>query len=418
MRKAADRLLFGTPGWIWLLLAAVLRLAFVLKAGGRFHQIDESGFDAIAWNLARTGTLSAGGPPVTAPPVPVAFFALCYRLCGHGLLYPRLAQALVSAGTAGLVGRMTARLSGSSAAGRLALIAAALYPFFIYYSGMVLSETLYLAALVPGLWWLCESLQDRGASWWRPAAGGLALAAAALCRAEAMPVAAVIWAAGLGACLLGRWRWRACLAAVLAWSLPLAAWCGRNRMAAGSFALDLHGGVTLLHGTLLFDDNEIDTSVAMAALEKQPFYQGSLALPPAQRDRLYLRQGLAFMRDNPGRVARQWARKFVSFWRFYPRTDKAYHESARSHPGAGLGRGALVAVSLACEPALIVFGLWGLWGLRRRWGELFPLALFLLGTMAVHVISVSQMRYRLPIMPLLILGAAAACAPRPAPRRL
>ena len=69
-----------------------------------------------------------------------------------------------------------------------------------------------------------------------------------------------------------------------------------------------------------------------------------------------------------------------------------------------------MAVSLACEPALFIGGFWGLWGLRRSWGRLAPLGLFLLGTMAIHVISVSQMRYRLAVMPILILAAAEAAA--------
>jgi 4-amino-4-deoxy-L-arabinose transferase-like glycosyltransferase len=411
-RRTLARLLFETPDWAWLLLALGLRLAFAWTLGGRFHQNDEVGFDEFSWNLASTGILGKDGQPWATPPIPDAFFALCFRLLGHNLLWPRLAQAFVSAGTAWALGRMTGRLSGSRTAGRLALILAAVYPFFVYYSGMVLSETLYLAAVVPGLWCLCASLQERGASWRLPAAAGLALAAAALCRPEAMPITVLFWLAGIAAWLRGRWSSRALCAALLAWALPLTAWCARNRAAVGVFALDLHGGLTLLHGSMLFEENEKDTALAMAALEKMPFYQASLSLPLPERDRIYLRQGLAFMRDNPGLVLRQWARKTVNFWRFYPRTDKAYREDFYSHPGAGLGRTALVAVSLACEPALIIGGFWGLWGLRRRWGELFPLGLFLLGTLAIHVISVSQMRYRLAIMPILILAAAAAAAAR------
>jgi hypothetical protein len=309
-----------------------------------------------------------------------------------------------------VLGRMTASLCASRRAGRLALVLASVYPFFIYYSGMVLSETLYLAAVIPGLWWLCASLQERGASWRLPAAGGLALATAALCRPEAMPIAGLLWLAGLVAWLRGRWSGRALGAAVLAWTLPLTVWCARNRAAVGVFALDTHGGLTLLHGSLLFDENEKDTALAMAALEKMPFYQESLSLPRDKRDRIYLRHGLAFIREHPGRVAGQWLRKAATFWRFYPRTDKVYREGPYSHPGAGLGRAALVAVSLACEPALIIGGFWGLWGLRRRYGELYPLGLFLLGTMAIHVVTVSQMRYRLAVMPILMLGAAAAVA--------
>jgi 4-amino-4-deoxy-L-arabinose transferase-like glycosyltransferase len=411
-RNAIERLVFETRDRSWLLLALGLRLGFSLSLGGRLHQTDETGFAEFAWNLASAGYLGKDGEPWATPPLPSAFFAACFRLFGHNLLFPRLAQAFVSAATAWALGRMAGRLTGSPKAGRLALVLAAVYPFFIYYSGMVLSETLYLAFVVPGLWCLCASLRERGLSWRPAAAGGAALAAAALCRPEAMPITILIWLAGLAACLSGLWSRRALFAAVLAWALPLTAWCARNRAAVGVFALDTHGGLTLLHGSLLFEENEKDTALAMAALEKMPFYQESLSLPLPRRDGVYLRRGLAFMRDNPGTVLGQWARKAVNFWRFYPRTDKPYREDIFSHPGAGLSRAALVAVSLACEPALILGGFWGLWGLRRRWRELHPLWLFLLGTMAIHVVSVSQMRYRLPVMPILILAAAAAAARR------
>ena len=411
-RETLERLIFETRDSSWLLLALALRLGFALSLGDRFHQTDEVGFSEFARNLAFSGYLGKDGEPWATPPIPSAFFAACFRLLGHNLLFPRLAQALISAGTAWLLGRMAGGLTGSPRAGRLALAAAAVYPFFIYYSGMALSETLYLAFVVPGLWWLCASLRERGRSWRLAAAGGAALAAAALCRPEAMPIALLFWLAGLAACVSGSWSRKALCAAVLAWTLPLTLWCARNRAAVGVFALDTHGGLTLLHGSLLFEENEKDTAHAMAALEKMPFYQESLSLPVPRRDGVYLRAGLAFMRDNPGTVLGQWARKTVNFWRLYPRLDKPYREDVFSHPGAGLNRAGLVAVSLACEPVLILGGFYGLWGLRRRWRELHPLGIFLLGTMAIHVVSVSQMRYRLPVMPVLILAAAAAAARR------
>jgi hypothetical protein len=42
--------------------------------------------------------------------------------------------------------------------------------------------------------------------------------------------------------------------------------------------------------------------------------------------------------------------------------------------------------------------------MRDRWREMFPLWLFVAGTCAVHVLTVAQMRYRLPVMPVLMLG--------------
>jgi len=59
----------------------------------------------------------------------------------------------------------------------------------------------------------------------------------------------------------------------------------------------------------------------------------------------------------------------------------------------------LVAISLVFEPWLILLGLIGLWRLKDKIVEIFPIYLFILGTMGIHMVSVSQMRYRLPIMP-------------------
>ena len=314
MRKAFLRLVFSTPERVWIAVALGLRLAFALKVGDRFHQIDEVGFDAPAWLLATTGSFRVDGQTLVVPPVPNAFFAFFYWLFGRHMLYPRLAQAAVSAGTAWVLGRMTGTLTGSCRAGRLALVTAAVYPFFIYYSGMLLSESLYIAASTLGLWWLCQSLQERGACRWRAPASGLALALAALCRAEGAPIAALIWLGAMLPCLMGRWPWRTWLTAVLMWVMPLLAWSGRNQAAVGSFALDNHGGMAMLHGNLLFDLNEIDTAMAQAELEQIPFYRESLHLSPPLRDRIYIRESLRFIRANPGKVLRQWAEKFVKVW--------------------------------------------------------------------------------------------------------
>ncbi|OGR82358.1 MAG: hypothetical protein A3J74_02770 [Elusimicrobia bacterium RIFCSPHIGHO2_02_FULL_57_9] len=399
------------PDWAWVVLAGTLRLAFALKIGDRFIQIDEIGYDAPAWQLASTGVLGTEGTSKIVPPVPSTFFALFFYLSGHNKLFPRLGQALVGAWIVWCIGRMTKELTGNEKAGRLALAISAVYPFFIYYSGMLMSETIYIAALVPGLWWLCASLSESRRICWQAPAAGFALGLAALSRAEAAPSAIIIWLACAAACAKKRWPWRAWALAVLFWAIPLSIWAARNKATAGIFKLDTHGGMTMLHGTVLFEQNEQDTSLAMKTLKQMPFYQQAQGLPNEQRDNIYLREALNFMFHNPGLTLAQWTRKFVNFWRLYPRIDKQYHETIHSHPGAGLNRAALVIISLFVEPFLILGGFWGLWLLRSRWSELFPLLLFLAGTMMIHVVSVSQMRYRLPVMPILIMASAHwACA--------
>lgn len=388
--------------WLWLTAALAVRLAFALKLGGRLYQTDELSFVEAARALAAAGRI-----PGVMPPVPVAFFALFFKL-GQSLVWPRLGQAFVGAVTAWLIGAATEDLTGSERAGLWALAISCVYPFFIYYGGMTLSETWYVALTAAGLWQLCRALRDSSAR--SAAVAGLCLGLAALCRAEAAFILAPIWAVAAIGCAARRWSWRAWAAGVLIWAIPLFAWCARNRAAVGAFTLDIHGGMALLHGNEFFAQNEIDTGEAYKAIEASDFYKQSLSLPDAQRDAAYKREAFAWMAAHPAETAIQWTTKLVNFWRFYPRTDKAYAENERSAPNVGLGRGLLVVVSLLFEPALILGGFYGLWLLRRSLPFLWPLWLWILGTCALHVISVSQMRYRLPVMPALMIGFAYAAA--------
>lgn len=356
-------------------LALLLRLAYALKLGSRFYQIDELGFDTPARALAETGSI-----PGIAPPIPVGFFAFFYKVFGPDMLYPRLGQAFVGTALVWLVGRMTRDVTGSQRAGTWAMAVAAVYPFFVYYGGVLMSETFYLLFVVLALWQLTS-----GRAW----LGGLALGLAALCRVEAAFIAPLV--------LLAARRKEA----VLFFLIPVGAWMARNKAATGAFTLDNHGGMTLIHGTMYHDlAQEKDTADVMKEVESQPWYVEAQRRPESERDALYRKAAVEWMKANPGATARGWAEKFLMFWRLYPRTDKVYHQTEHSRPDVGLPRWALVAVSLAFEPWLLALGLYGLWKLRWR-----PAWAFIAGTCGVHVLVVSMMRYRLPVMPFLILGA-------------
>jgi len=393
------RTLLSTESF-WVAVALALRVAFAMKLGGRQVQIDEGLVDLEAWTR-----VSALGHLVIPKPGPELFNACIYAVFGYDRVFPRLGQALVSTATAWMIGRMTADLSGSPRAGKLALAVAAVYPFFIYYSGMLMSETLYLAFLVPGLWWLCMSLGDGGRAGWRAPAAGSALALAAFARAEGAPIVLAIWAAALAFCWRSRWPWRSWVLAVLCWALPLAGWSFYLKAATGESSPDKHGGLTLLIGTMFLDENERDTGLAYEALRHAPFYEEAQRLGEQDRDVFYYRKSFEFMRENWREVPAQWARKSLNFWRFRPRSDKVFLTAGGTDPSAGVPRWALAAMSLGFEPGLILLGFVGLGRLVVRRPALLPLPIFILGTMAVHVVVVSQMRYRLPVMPLLILGA-------------
>ncbi len=408
MKRLFDRALDG-PAWPWLLLGLALRVAFAWKLGGHYHQTDELGFNAMALQFAETGTLGARGVLDVVSLVPAVLFGSCYRLFG-GLAGARVALAVLGAALPWLIGRLTETVV-SPRAGRLALVIAAVYPFFVYYSGLLMSESPYLLLSVTGLWFLCASLGGKP-GWAAPAAAGFFLGLAGLCRAEAAYVLIPVWLAAAGLCAARRWDWKLLAVAALCWALPLGAMSLRNKLAVGTFTLDTHGGLALVHGVLYLDENDVDTTHAQAAFERSELHRSTLGLPDAERDAALKRAALRFMAEDPARTLRQWGRKFVHFWRFYPRTDRAYDQRGNSNPTAGAPLGLLVAVSLLFEPALILGGLAGLWALRRRWERVWPLWLWVAGTMALHMVSVSQIRYRLPVMPALLLGLCALLAPQ------
>ncbi len=397
------------PDWAWLATAFLLRAGFVLTIGERLLQTDELGYTGAAAQWAATGIIGAGGKAVALPLLPALFFGAFFKFSSR-LLWPRLGQAVVGTLAAWLIGRMARTLSGSEAAGRAALAVACVYPFFIYYCGILQSETLDVTMIAAGLWALGASLADGGKDAPRAAAAGLFLGVSALVRAESFPIFGVIWPALLVLTATGRWRLRAWSLAAVFWLAPILCMCARNQRATGHFTLDDHGGMAMVHGTILFNLNEQDTGIAMSEFKQTSIYREGQSLDDHERDRFYLRESLEFMSSHPAQTVRQWGAKCVNFWRFYPRLDKRYAETSFSHPGAGFSRLALVVISLLFEPWLIVGGLCGLWDMRHRWPYLLPGVLFLAGTMAVHVLSVSQMRYRLPIMPILMVGAASLLA--------
>lgn len=399
----------SVPEWAWLTLAFALRAIFALKLDGRMVQLDENAYDAAAWSVASSGSF---GPPGTViAPLPPLFFSLFY-LAGHYPVLARLGQGAVSTATAWALGRATREWTGSELAGRLALALAAVYPFFVYYSGTLLTESLYLACLVAGFLELGRAVRAPRGDPRSAAKAGLWLGVAALARAEGAFIWAVLWALAALAAARRVWPWRAWAVGVACWALPILGWCARNRAVAGRFALDLHGGATLLHGTRYFELNEMDTAYAEAALQREPWYAETNALPDAERDEALRAKAFEYMKEDPWRMFSQWRRKFVNFWRFYPRTDKIYADDDRSRPAAGAKRWALTAVSLLFEPWLILGGWAGLLLLASKDPRAFALPLFILGTLGIHLISVSQMRYRLPAMPWLILGLAWLAATR------
>jgi tetratricopeptide (TPR) repeat protein len=136
-----------------------------------------------------------------------------------------------------------------------------------------------------------------------------------------------------------------------------------------------------------------DEALAIAA------EQASRALTPAEASDFYLRRGLAWIAENPLAAAKLCLKKLHMFWEGPERSNEKYIYFFWDR--FGLGRIPMPGFWLISPLALGAMVL--LWPRRRELSMLYLFALaYMLGIVSFFVVA----RYRLPVVPVLIVFAA------------
>jgi len=158
--------------------AAVLRMAHLvsLRASPFFSglQLDHRFYDQWAVHLAEGSEPRVG--VFFVDPLYAYFLAAIYRVLGHDLLWPRVAQIMLGAATCWLVALIGRRVLGSVARGNLAALGCALFVPAIFYEGEIEKTALGVFLFTLALWLYLRRTRDS------LFASGLALGAAALTR--------------------------------------------------------------------------------------------------------------------------------------------------------------------------------------------------------------------------------------------
>jgi len=414
--EAADSQPTGTTwstGWpllLVVLLALSVRVGYVLtrpSGGGVPGRPDET---ALAWDDARhyhriarnilegRGLGLDGDHQVERPPAYPLFLAALYFCNRHlgvtdDFVLVRLAQAVLDTLTVVLIWWMAAHLFGRRS-GLLAALLAALYPFSVFYTGLLLSETLAVFFVALTLALLVRAFEAKQLS--HPLAAGAALGLLCLTRSSFLlaPVLLVpIW------CLLRR-RWRRGLAQslliLLAWAVVMLPWVVRNARLTGHFVPG-----TLTAGWSLYEaaGPEADGGPRM---ERTPWpaevwpREGS-PLDEYQADRHLLRLAREHMLKDPGRTARLALVKLRRLWNPFPNVVD-YRSPVY-----------LVVSVLGYAPVMLLAAL-AVVLKRRQWRQWLVLVLPALYLSGIHAVFVGSIRYRVPAMPGLIVLAGAAGA--------
>lgn len=377
-----------------------LRLFWAVSHAER-SQPDETGYHALAEGLASRGeygSLAPDGswkPTAHYPPAWPFMVSLSYRLGGTDVRTGRVLAAALGTLLIIAVFLLAKNIFGEKA-GLIAAALAAVHPILIYWSGVMMTESATALFLCLALW---IETRPGGISTLSGFITGIFWGTASLTRSTLIPVFFLLGLARLFR--PGTLKEKTpVLALFLGFALLPFLWGTRNSGVFGRFGLDFHGGYTLLVGNMFFSENRVDTGLADAALKSRPWHKETENMNEAEKDRYYLRRTLEFVVSNPGKVLRQWVVNAGEFWRLYPRQDHPMPHNKKF----------LMLVSLAAEVPLFALALAGLWLKRKQLSRWLVLLIPFIVLTAAHCVSVSQMRYRLPLTPLMIVFAAAALA--------
>jgi len=398
----------GLAGHLWLLspvlaLALILRLA-VLVLYPQSVAYDALTYDALAVHLlsGQGYVLEPGGPPTaTRGPVYPLFLAGIYWLFGHRYLAVFVVQALVDVGTVALTYAVAWSLYRRRDVGLLAALAYTCYLPFALQVGQVMTETLFTALLLLGIYWFLLAVRSerKALALGLQIGAGVALGLAALTRPAALLVPLVL--AAFLPWLIRGWRRVAAQAAalLLTFILVLVPWTWWNWQVFHALVpTSTLGGINLYIGQYTLDREDYLATHTPQETRRMVILTRALEMERAslnevELDQVFRDKALALIRRYPLRYLHMSVNRLFRLW--FNLGYAGGPPSAASWVLAGTNG--------------IILGL-ALVGLFRERTAAAPLAAALGGVLIVftlfHVTILAYVRFIFPVMPLALVLAA------------
>jgi len=283
-----------------------------------------------------------------------------------------------------LIYELTDAIFASKRAAVLAAAFAAVYPYFIFYSIVGLTETLFMVLLLSA--YLC---------WYRNAyiAASVFSVLGILTRPVLDPLAPLLllyFAIAIrGLSIKAAAKYLAIYVGI--YCVLMAPWWLHNYKAYQTFVrLNLGSGVALLSGNSPSNqsggiDNNLNATMA-------PFAE---IADPVARDKAMQRAALNYIKEDPGRFLIQAAKRFQRFWSPWPLTEEYSRPLYKL-----ISFCSFIPVLLLALVFVVLYG-------RTYFRRIAPLLLFIVYLNSLHLVFPASLRYRLPVEPFLIILAAA-----------
>jgi hypothetical protein len=411
---------------------------FDFATTGVIHGSDA--YDAYARNLLATGVYGriAGVPDAELPPLYGIVLAGLYRTAGRGAIQVVLMHTVFDLVTIAAIWQIGRRIMPvGEAAGSLAALFTAGYPYLVFQSLTVVDTSLFVALLFSFLLVSCRLPDARTGSgiWTLGALAGIALGLGMLTRPILPPllvVVAIWWALRAGVPAAARRLVPVVVTAVLV----LAPWTARNLAVFGRLV-----PMTTNAGSNFWQGNNPDSARYLRAgydvqwIPGPPIRAADRHGPDASRE--FFELGFRYWREHPAEIPYLLWTKFLVHWSLdvaphlnpsaaavaaleAPGSVAAQDEAGRLTLG---GLSPTDAVSAYSRP---LFDRYGRWVHRLSWGSLFALGLIgvvvtwrhwrsvsllwgvQIAMTAVYVAFHPSTRYRAPSDPAWFLFSAAA----------
>jgi 4-amino-4-deoxy-L-arabinose transferase-like glycosyltransferase len=375
--------------------------------------VDEQQYSQIAGNILSGNGFAWGPGQLTSirPPLYPALVATLWAIVGsHSLQAIRIFQVLMALATSGLVYLLGKRVYGA-AVGRYAAAICWLYPSFVFFNSLILTETLFTLLFVAFV--LSSVLLVQQPRAWYAVLCGVSLGLAALTRSVLWPLPLLL--CPLLAVLIEAPvpRRLALPALVLAgYAVVVAPWAVRNTRLQGTLTIvDTMGGMNLRMGNYEYtpDDRMWD---AVSLTGEKSWVAGLDAEHPGEvitegvKEKWAQRKALQYMREHPGITLRRSLIKFADLWGLEREFMAGVQQGFYAPP-----QWFSVIASLCIVGAyvgIVVVGAAGIWLAAPEDRRLQILLLLpVVAIIAGHTIVFGHSRYHLPLMPIFGLYAAA-----------
>ena len=387
------------------LLAGLPRLALMLTVDIEPGS-DAAWYHAAAWSLALgDGLVVHGEPTAYRPPGYPALLALGYRAFTPDIRQAWFWGLLATAVLLPAFHVIARRLHGEAVA-RLATLALAIHPALLFMTGQAMSDLPFLAgsALLLAVW-----LARPAPRWTDSVLAGLAIALLTLLRGAGLVLLPVLPLIALAGGLGGRRAARCAGLLVLACAAGLAPWVARNQVVLGQATLGTNLGINLYAG---------NRPGASGGVDRFDWPAASMAeRGEAAQDRALRQAALDFVTAHPLEAAAALPRKLLHLFAF---EFEAASALLQGHPAGSPARLMAFGASQLVHALLLALLLarllsWRDPGQRPRglqWTGWWLAA----GVTALALLTHGQDRYRLPLLPWMVLEAAVWIAGRVARR--